>query len=117
MKGKELLFIVISSFLLTVIWIASNVYHAYATSTIDSLLQVQILPISPDFDQATISKLKQRQPVTPLSSVARAQSPTPTISAPLQETNIEPTGVLLPSETPVPTSGVVKAAETITPTP
>lgn len=100
MKGKELLFIVISSFILTVIWIASNVYHSYVTSTIDPLLQIQIQPISPDFDSATIEKLKKRVKINPENTAtANVQaSPTPTLQpAPLSPTpsvgeeSIEPT--------------------------
>lgn len=80
MKGKELLLIALSSFFLTVIWIASNVYHSYATSTIDSLLQVQILPIAPSFDAATIENLRQRQPVKPSDASIIAATPSPSIS-------------------------------------
>lgn len=80
MKGKELLLIALSSFFLTVIWIASNVYHSYATSTIDSLLQIQILPIAPSFDAATIENLKQRQSVKPSASSIVAVTPSPSIS-------------------------------------
>jgi len=80
MKGKELLLIALSSFLLTVIWIASNVYHSYATSTIDSLLQAQIIPIAPNFDATTIENLKERQPITPSDSSVVAATPSPSIS-------------------------------------
>lgn len=80
MKGKELLLIALSSFFLTVIWIASNVYHSYATSTIDSLLQVQILPIAPSFDAATIENLKQRQPIKPSDSSVTLVTPSPSVS-------------------------------------
>jgi hypothetical protein len=112
MKGKELLLIAVSSFILTVIWIASNVYHAYATSTLDSLLQAQIVPIPPTFDMDTIAKIRERTVIVPQSIAPTPEpqllSPTPT---PIQEElsitpspteAITPTEILVPSETTTP---------------
>jgi hypothetical protein len=103
MNSKEFFYIVISSFILTVIWIASNVYHAYATSTIDTLLQMQIEPIMPDFDMQTINKIKQRVKIEPETRVALpTQEPTPTTSVlptPSDETpDIEETILISPIE-------------------
>lgn len=117
MKGKEILLIAISSFILTVIWIASNVYHSYATSTIDTLLQLQILPISPSFDAETIEKIKQRQVVKPATTSLISATPTPTLS-PTQA----PESV---AEIPTPTVEAItpsittptEAATSVTPTP
>lgn len=80
MKQKDLLYLVISIFLLTVLWIGFNIYDTAATTTISEVLQVQIIPISPDFDPATIRDLKKREKVTPVySTTAREASPTPTV--------------------------------------
>lgn len=94
MNGKELLFIAISVFSVTLIWIASNVYHAYATSTIDSLLQVHIAPIAPTFDQATIGKLKQRTTVEPLNSDAIEPILTPTVTPEEEQLELLPEEIL-----------------------
>lgn len=80
MGKKELLYLTISSFILTIIWISSNVYHAYATSTIDSLLSIQIAPISPEFDMQTINKIRQRIQVTPEDNATPSETPTPSPS-------------------------------------
>ena len=118
MKGKEILLIAISSFLLTVIWIVSNVYHANATSTIDSLLQVQIIPISPDFDQDTIGKIKQRTTILPVSSATVQISTTPTPTPSLTVSQPTPTEEILPSEIPLPTEILISPSpEEATPTP
>ncbi|MEN9407227.1 MAG: hypothetical protein RLZZ455_443 [Candidatus Parcubacteria bacterium] len=107
MKGKELLLIAISSFFLTVIWISSNVYHAYATSTIDSLLKIQTLPIAPNFDMATIEKLKKRSAIVPSTSSSLA--PTPELSpTPTTEITIEETPITL-SEDEVATLSITQA--------
>jgi hypothetical protein len=62
---KDILYISISSFILVVLWIASNLYHAYVTSTIAPELQNQIQQINPTFDLETVQKLKTRQRVNP----------------------------------------------------
>lgn len=112
MKGKEVLFIAISSFLLTIIWVVSNVYHAYATSTIDELLQVQIIPIPAEFDEATIARMKQREKIAPDFSAPTPTpaSPTPGSEVPSIETtettpvspttSVAPTQEISPSATP-----------------
>ncbi|MDP3941755.1 MAG: hypothetical protein Q8Q49_05620 [bacterium] len=119
MKGKEILLIAISSFFLTVIWIVSNVYHAYATSTIDSLLKVQIIPISPTFDQTTIDRIKKRTPILPLNAVSIPVSGTPTPTpSPVIENQPEPTLEVLPIETlPQTEVTITQSPESISPTP
>jgi hypothetical protein len=62
---KDILFIIISSFVLTVIWIGFNLYHKWVTTTIAPDVQVQIEPISSDFDLATLEKLKSRVKIAP----------------------------------------------------
>lgn len=122
MKGKELLLIAISSFVLTSIWIASNVYHSYATSTIDTLLKIQILPVSPTFDSATIEKLKLRHAIEPVTTSFTPTTPTPTLSpspgaVTIEEIPVSPPEqeLVIPSVTPTPTEEVVSTS--VTPTP
>lgn len=78
---KDILYIAISSFVLVVLWIGFNLYHAHATSTIEPVLQIQIKPIDPKFDTEMINKLKSRQniqPVYELNNASGAASTTPT---------------------------------------
>ncbi|MBI2443094.1 MAG: hypothetical protein HYV40_04285 [Candidatus Levybacteria bacterium] len=106
MKGKELLIIAISAFILTVIWIASNVYHAYATSTIDELLQIQIIPIAPQFDEETIARLKQRKVIEPIKT--SISQPSLTLSPSPVEPEIETVPTIAETE-------VSEATESATP--
>lgn len=78
---KDILYISISSFVLVVIWIGFNIYHAAVSSTIAADLQLEINPINPNFNQGTIQRLKRRTKIDPVyqlgSSSARAATPTP----------------------------------------
>ncbi len=78
---RDILFVLISSFVLTVAWVGFNLYHKWATSTISDSLQIQIKPIRPDFDLRTLEKLKAREKVSPVFE-AKSPSPTPTIAVP-----------------------------------
>ena len=59
----DILFLSISFFAIVVLWIASNLYHTWVTTTISDDLQLQIVPIAPKFDTATIEKLKTREKI------------------------------------------------------
>lgn len=65
MKQKEILLILVSIFVLVLIWIALSIYHNAVTSTIPQALSIQIAPISPDFDKETLEKIKKRKVVQP----------------------------------------------------
>lgn len=67
---KDILYITVSSFILVIAWIAFNIHHALTTTTISEDLQVQIEPISPDFDMQTIQNLKTRTQVAPINQVS-----------------------------------------------
>lgn len=84
-RQQDILFILISSFVLVIIWIGFNIYHIYITSTISEEIQLQLDPIDGSFDQATIKKLRTREQINPLyqlaSSSATAQpTPEPTVT-------------------------------------
>ncbi len=77
---KDILYISISSFILVVVWIGSNIYHAHVTSTITPDLQIKILPIDPDFDASTIQNLKSRERIIPVYEISGADiTPSPTV--------------------------------------
>lgn len=63
---KDILYISISSFVLVLLWIGFSLYHAHVDSTITPTLQLQIEPIDPRFDTATIQELKERGGVVPV---------------------------------------------------
>jgi hypothetical protein len=63
---KDILYISISSFVIVAVWIASNLYHAYVTSTITPDLQSQIEPIDSKFNTDTIQHIKNRKVITPV---------------------------------------------------
>ena len=93
-KHKDILVLVISGFSLTVIWIASNVYHNHATSTVSETLQLQVNPIEPRFDTDTLERIKLRKVVDPKFEAQPVASP----SAPSQTpANTSSTPTLTPS--------------------
>jgi len=65
MKRTDVLFFFASFFIVVAAWIGFNIWHDAVTSTISNDLQIQIIPINPDFDSDTIQKLKTRQNVSP----------------------------------------------------
>jgi hypothetical protein len=65
-KRKDVIFILLLTFITTVAWIASNIYHIIVTSTINEELQTQITQIDPNFDTETIELLKGRERIEPL---------------------------------------------------
>lgn len=86
MKEKDLFYLVISIFVLSVLWIGFNIYNSFATSTIDEVLQEQITPINPTFDTATIEQLKKRESINAVTNFtpnedAEAAELTPTPEA------------------------------------
>jgi hypothetical protein len=63
---KDILFILISSFVVVVAWVSFNIYHIYATSTLSQDLQSELTPIDPVFDPQTMEQLKTRENIQPL---------------------------------------------------
>jgi|WetSurMetagenome_2_1015567.scaffolds.fasta_scaffold1840329_1 hypothetical protein len=83
---RELLIILIPALILTILWVASNVYHNFATSTIQDPLTYQIIPIEGSFDKETIERTKTRIRVEPYyeNIAIETLSPTPTPSEKLE---------------------------------
>ena len=92
-KQKDILFILISSFVVVVAWIGFNIYHINVTSTVSPHVQDQLTSISPSFDQETIQQLKSREAINPLFEQTGSHSAT--LPAPSEA--ITPA----PEETPV----------------
>ncbi len=80
MKQKDLLLLIVSFFILVVAYLGFSVYHNSVTSTIPEVLNIQITPISPSFDQKTIDNIKKRRVITPLYEINTAPTPVATQS-------------------------------------
>lgn len=74
---KDLLFLSISSFVVVAAWIGFNIFHSSVTTTISPELQKTIVPISADFDMATIEALRSRKKVAPVTTLTNQGVPTP----------------------------------------
>lgn len=99
MKQKDIFYIVVSSFILIVIWIASNLWHIQNASKLTETVITQSLPITPSFDTKTLIKLKERTTAAPVFSTKPIASQA---------------AILTPATTPTPTQSVVVS---ITPSP
>ena len=81
MKRKDILIILIPTFIFVILWIVFSIHHAINTPTISNATNAQIAPISPNFDTKTIDALKKRVNVTPIYEIQGGNtSPTPTIT-------------------------------------
>ena len=78
MKQKDIITLLIPAFILVVVWIIFSIYHGSVTSTIPAAVNIQISPINPTFNMDTISKLKQREKVTPIYEGQPVPTPSPT---------------------------------------
>jgi c-di-AMP phosphodiesterase-like protein len=95
---QDILFILISSFILVVVWICFNLYHIWITSTISQDIQVQMIPIDANFDNATIQNVLKREYIEPLfESQEEASSPALLAPEPLGVANASDAAQLTPS--------------------
>lgn len=87
MKRKDVLLLLIPTFIFVLAWMGFSIYHSFINSTISEVLNIQILPISPTFDTTTISSLKKRTHVNliyeanPASILPGSQTQTASSSA------------------------------------
>jgi hypothetical protein len=65
MKRKDILAILIPSFIFVCAWIILSIHHNVASSTISEAVNMQITPISADFDTNIVTILKKRQNILP----------------------------------------------------
>jgi hypothetical protein len=98
-KQKDILFILISSFVVVVAWIGFNLYDIWATSSVSLDVQAQLTPIDAVFDPQTIQGLRSRENVNPLfesQGTAIASAP-----AKIQQSAPTSTTQTKPSNTPI----------------
>lgn len=84
MNQKDILLLLIPFSLLVVLYIALSVYHNLVTSTISEAVNIQITPISPNFDQKAIIGIRKRQTIVPIFETLPQSSPAATSSAKTQ---------------------------------
>ncbi len=78
MKQRDIIFLLASSFFIVLIWIIFEIIHSSTTSTIPEKLNVQIIPIKPDFDSKTIADIKTRDNIKPIYEAYQISiTPTP----------------------------------------
>lgn len=93
MKQKELLSLLIFTFIVVLAWTGFSLYHAIRTSTISKEQAQTITPISPSFDAQTLAAIKERSTIVPLFTVSQTAS---TSSQTSQTQNTLPQGLLTP---------------------
>lgn len=84
MKQKDIFYLLVSSFIVIVIWIGANLWHIQNETKLSDLVLMQSTPINPLFDRQTLNKLKERSQATPLFSLKSASqsatlTPTPAV--------------------------------------
>jgi hypothetical protein len=95
-KQSDILFILISSFIVVFAWIAFTLYHIHITSTISRHIQYQLTPVNPTFNQQVIQGLKDREDINPQfgeqqsSSQTAAQSGQAAPTPPTSEISVSP---------------------------
>jgi hypothetical protein len=65
-RQRDILFVLISSFIVVVAWVSFNIYHIWITSTIPNTITPQLEPINPQFDATVRQQLKSREQIDPL---------------------------------------------------
>ena len=79
MKSKDIIILLVSTFLLVIAWIAFNIYHNSVESTTPEEIKQEIIPIKPNFDQPTIDKLNRRVKIPPIYDFGPQSTPPPEI--------------------------------------
>jgi hypothetical protein len=102
MKRKDVLSILVPSFIFVLAWIILSIHHNVVTSTISDQVNIQIAAISPTFDTSAITSLKQRQNIIP---TYESNIPVQNIVVPAT-----PSAIITPIPTPIISSGSAQQA-------
>ena len=77
-EKNDILIILIPTFIFVLVWMGFSIYHSIVASTISETVNMQIAPISPNFDTKTIDSLRERQNVLPIYDAGvMVETPTP----------------------------------------
>jgi len=75
---QNILFILIPSFIVIVIWLISNIYNHAVMTTVTADQAIAIKPISDSFDMRAIEGLKKRKQVVADTTAEPVALPSPT---------------------------------------
>ena len=114
-KQKDILFILVSSFVVVVAWVAFNLYHIYATSTVSSDVQMQLNPINPEFNPSVVQELKTREVINPLYESQNSSSEAVPTFTPIGAPTPTPTPLPVVSQTPQTASTTSQLSPAFTP--
>lgn len=65
-RQREIIILLVSVFIVVVVWIGFNIYHNAHASTINDALTQEIIPISPNFNTTVLERLKKRIYIDPI---------------------------------------------------
>src|SRR5438045_7861635 len=65
-RQREIVILLISIFIVVVVWVGVSIYHNAHASTINDTLSQEIIPISPNFNTAALERLKKRTYIDPI---------------------------------------------------
>lgn len=100
MKQKDIMFLLISSVILTIAWIIFTIIHKSISSTIAPVTNEQITAINPLFDDKVISEIKKRQKTAPEFSLQVSSS------SPSAQTTTPTPAIISKTPTPIPSGPV-----------
>ena len=82
MNTKEFIVLLITTFVVVIVWIASDIYHTKANIPILPTLQQALEPLDPNLDKATLDQIKKlNNPPTVVPNTPKPiPAPTPTIT-------------------------------------
>jgi len=87
------MFILIITFIVTVLWIASSIINTKPSEEVSADLQTALEPLNPNFDQKTLDRINNIQAPTQVTTSSPTPIPTP-VTIPLPS--------IAPSFTPTP---------------
>jgi hypothetical protein len=110
MKQNDIVTLLGITLVVVISWIAFNLHSTYTQTTISPTQNLQIVPITAEFDTQTINNLKTRERITPnykLDANAVEQ----------KNSQVTPTGRPTPSATSLDTDTAPEASQASRPTP
>lgn len=101
---RDLLYLLIPTFILILAWIGFTIYGSRVKSTITEFQSRQIQPISPAFDLATLELLKTREQVDPILTFEAPPTEESLVGSASGEPLPEITVPLTPEEATIPST-------------
>ncbi len=76
MNRKEFFFLITTTCIVIIVWVISDIYHTKANTPVSPTLQQALEPLTPNFDQQTLDKIKKINN-TPIQASDNSSSPNP----------------------------------------